>query len=101
MLFSRLFCVAASRLNSPRFQGRLYARSTRAVKQLVEQVCLARVLRTQPEFPRRLTFPDHQFLFEEEMLLVRFSRNHSHDLVTDLESSSRKINGWIRGLTAV
>ena len=33
MLFSRLFCVAASRLNSPRFQLCLYALSNLTVKQ--------------------------------------------------------------------
>jgi hypothetical protein len=32
-LFSRLFCVAASRLNSPRFSRELYARLCMAVKE--------------------------------------------------------------------
>ena len=33
MLFSRLFYVAASRLNSPRFQEDLYAQANKTVKQ--------------------------------------------------------------------
>jgi len=40
VLFSRLFCVAASRLNSPRFQLSLYAPRNTGVKQMNQSVVI-------------------------------------------------------------